>query len=103
MNPDDIQKAISSALTLEEYPENIQDQIVEELATIIMKRALVELTASLPEEKRDEFLTLVEAGNTKDLGPFVEANIPAFETIVRESVDTEVKDFLKAQEKNFAE
>jgi len=103
MNPDDIQKAISSALTLEEYPENIQDQIVEELATIIMKRALVELTASLPEEKRDEFLTLVEAGNTKDLGPFVETHISEFETIVRESVDTEVKDFLKAQEKNFAE
>ena len=103
MNPNDIQQAIRSALKLEEYPENVQNQIIEELATIIMKRALVELTASVPEEKRETFLTLVESGETKELGAFVEEYIPQFETIVRESVNTEVQAFLDAQEKSFQE
>lgn len=103
MNIPDIQETLAKELHLDEYTKEEQDTIVNALAGVIMKRALIDLTATLPEDKRDEFLSLVEGGDSKALGTFVEEYIPSFEKIVRTAVDDEVRLFLEAQAKGFDE
>lgn len=103
MDIPDIQEILTKELNLDSYTKEEQESILSALGGVIMKRALIDLTVALPEEKRDEFLSIVEGKDPKTLGAFVEKNLPSFETIVQKAVHEEVRLFLDAQAKGFDE
>lgn len=97
----DIRAALSASLNLSGYSEKDREEIILALGGVVLKRALLDLAVATPEHMRDEFLALVEKGESDELGAFVQAHIPDFEAIVRNAVNGEVRKFLDAQAKDF--
>lgn len=88
----DIQKLLEKNLLVElgieeETPE-IQEQVVSKFTETLIKKIMARIFELLPKEKKDEFLKIQETGDDEKMEIFLKNNIPNFENMMAETVET---------------
>jgi hypothetical protein len=90
MNQDELTKAIASDLGISDLPAEEQQKIIAEFGAVALKAATAAILEKLADDKKEEFMRLVETGNAALVQEFLTANVPEHTTIAKAAVEKEV-------------
>jgi hypothetical protein len=65
----------------------VQEKIVEQVGSNIFKRITLKTVEALPDEARDEYVKLTEAGDADALMALIEKHIPEYDALVKNETD----------------
>jgi hypothetical protein len=94
----DMQKQIAEALGISGLSDAEQQKIIEDFGAVALQASTAAIIEALPEEKREEFVRLVESGDEDAAQAFLASALPNFEEISGKAVQEELahfKDFQK--------
>src|SRR5665647_2512739 len=89
--PDEIAAAIATDLDITTLPIEEQQTLISQFGEIALKAATLSVLGKLPDEKRETFAKLAEAGDATALKAFLDQEVPDHEEIVKAAVAEEVK------------
>jgi len=93
MDTQEIRKQIITDLKLDNLPESLQNDIIEKLGQNILQRVALEILKEIPEERRDEFDIVSDAGDLDKTRCFVEQFIPNLDEFTKQVTAKEIEEF----------
>ena len=96
--PDDLQHAIAAELGIENLSSEEQQEVVARMSGVLLKAATIAVLEALPEEKRQAFMDLAEAGDQEGIKAYLAKELPESENIVRTAIAEEVRRFNEYQQ-----
>jgi len=90
---DDIRAEAVKKLDLESLPEDVQNDVLSKIGSLIAKRIALDFLSVIPEEEKSEFKSLYEKGDVKKLDAFVRKHVPSPEYVVMNAIERVVADF----------
>jgi hypothetical protein len=99
MQDDQMQKAIDE-LGLGGLPPEEQEKILNGFGEVALKAATAAVLKQLSSEKQEQFAKLAEAGDASALKTFLDTEVPGHAEIVQKAVESEVRNFKEAANKN---
>lgn len=94
--PDQLTAQIASDLGIQDLPQNEQQELIAQFGEVALKAATVAVMEKLPQEKRDQFMKLAEAGDPAAVQAFLDAEVPGHNDLAKAAVADEVKRFKEA-------
>jgi hypothetical protein len=86
MNQDLSQQNLIKILGIEALPDAQKTKIADQTSELVQKRLLVRVIDSLPEEKREGFMSILDSGDEVGLGNFLHHHAPKFNEWLAEEV-----------------
>jgi len=93
MDTQEIRNQIITDLKLDNLPESLQNDIIEKLGQNVLQRVALEILKEIPEERRDEFDIVSEAGDLDKTRFFVEQFIPNLDDFTKKVTTKEIEEF----------
>ena len=90
---DELTALIAADLGINHLPIAEQQALIGQFGEIALKAATLAVIGKLPENKRDEFATLSEAGDAAGLKVFLDREVPEHEDLAKAAVAEEIKRF----------
>ena len=100
--PDELTALIAADLGITGLPIEEQKTIIAQFGEVALKAATLTVIRKLPEEKREAFGKLVEAGDASALKAFLDVEVPDHEASVKAAVAEEIKRFKDFQAESAA-
>lgn len=97
---DEITAAIAADLGISHMPAEEQKTLIAQFGEVALKAATLAVVDKLSEEKRGEFMKLVEGGDTKVVQAFLDREVPGHEEVAKAAVTEEVRRFKEFQSKD---
>lgn len=91
--PDELTALIAADLGIKDLPLEEQKTLIAQFGEVAFKAATLAVVEKVPENKRDEFTKLAEAGDAVALRAFLDREVPTHESISKAAVAEEVKKF----------
>ena len=88
---------IAADLGITDLPLPEQQMLIAQFGEVALKAATIAVIEKLPEDKRDEFAKLAEAGDAAAVKTFLDREVPSHEDIAKTAVAEEVKRFKEFQ------
>jgi hypothetical protein len=88
--------AIANELGISDLPVAEQQELIVRFGEVAMKAATVAVLDTLSSEKRDEFMSLAQAGDPASVRAFLDREAPGHEAIAKAAVADELKKFKAA-------
>lgn len=86
-----LQEAVTKNLIMElgidGLPQEIQEQTINQFTENVFKKIAIKIFDLLPEEKKNELLTLQSEGDSEKIQSFLGVNIPGFENVIIQTVE----------------
>lgn len=93
---DQLTAAIANDLGISDLPLGEQQELIASFGEVALKAATIAILERLPQEKRDEFVRLSEAGDPVAIKAFLDKEVPGHDDIAKQAVALEVKAFKEA-------
>ena len=93
MDPQELKQQLIKDLDIESLSEELQDEIIDGLGQIGMKRVTLEILKKIPEDKRDEFESISESGDQTKAKAFIEQYIPNLDEFTTQVTTKEVNEY----------
>lgn len=90
---DELAAPVANDLGIADLPPEEQQNLIGKFGEVALKAATTAILEKLPEEKRDEFAQLAEAGDAAALKAFLDREAPGHEDVAKAAVAEEVKQF----------
>ena len=97
MQQDDMTAQIAADLGIDHLSKEDQQTLIAQFGEVALKAATIAVVEKLPEDKRQEFAKLAEAGDAKALQGFLDTEVPDHEAVAKAAVDAEVQRFKELQ------
>lgn len=94
---DDMQKVLANDLGISDLGQSEQEELISQFGQVALKAATVSVLEKMPEDKREEFAKLSQAGDVAALRTFLDATVPGHEDVARAAVADELKRFKEFQ------
>ncbi len=94
---DDVTKIIATDLGIAGLPLEEQQQLITQFGEVALKAASIAVMEKMTEEKRIQFMTMAQTGDSSALKTFLDTEVPGHEDIARAAVADEVAAFKAAQ------
>ncbi len=95
---DELTARIAADLGISDLPPEEQQKIISQFGEIALKAATLAVVGKMPEDRREEFGKLAEAGDAEGLKTFLDREVPGHEEIVKAAVAEEIRRFKEFQE-----
>lgn len=82
-----LEKNLKAELGIDNLPNEIQEEVIEQFTEMLMKKIALKIFESLSEEKREEFLVVQSEGDEEKIQAFLAANIVNFERDINKIVE----------------
>ncbi|HAQ05918.1 TPA: hypothetical protein DCP13_03970 [Candidatus Azambacteria bacterium] len=89
---------IIDELGISDLPVEVQDRILSQFTENLVKSIALAIMERLPEDKREEFEKLSEAGEQEKINQFLTAQIPDYQNLVQNEVNSAKEEFKKIVE-----
>ena len=86
---------IIDELGISDLPVDAQDRIISQFTENLVKSIALAIMERLPEDKRGEFEKLSEAGEQEKINQFLTAQIPDYQNLVQNEVNSAKEEFKK--------
>lgn len=93
-----LQTNIISLLGLESLSEERKTKLLEKLADLVFKQAMVRVMEKLSEADQAKLSKLIDAGDTDKTNAFIVGKVPNFEKIMNEEIVKVKKEMIKETE-----
>ena len=90
--PTQIEENILKELEIDQLPEERQEEVLTAMTEAVLKRLMLRLIGAMSEEQRKQFEEIANAGDQAKISQFLEANVPNYETTIKEEVASFKKD-----------
>lgn len=90
---DELTNAIAADLGISELGLEEQKAVIGQFGEVALKAATIAVLDKLPEDKREAFTQLAQAGDAAAVQTFLNAEVPGHEEIVKAAVADEVARF----------
>lgn len=90
---DELQKQVAADLGISALTPEKQKELISQFGEVALKAATVSVMSKMSEEKRAEFMTLAEGGDTAAVQAFLDKEVPGHEEIAKQAVAEEVARF----------
>ncbi len=84
--PEDVRTTLMQALGIAELPAEEQERLMAGFAEVALKAATMAVLEKLPQDKREEFARLAEAGEPVALATFLNKEVPGHEALAGQAV-----------------
>ena len=83
MEQDELKKLIEKELGMEEFPEELQDEMIGKIGEQVMLRITLEILKRLTPEEQEEFEKIVSEGDYQAGYEFASSKISGFQEFVK--------------------
>jgi hypothetical protein len=94
---DEVQQMLAKDLGLADLSSAEQKMLIEQFGLVALKSATIAVLEQMPEDKREEYTKLAEAGDAPTLKAFLDTAVPNHEQLVQAAIAEEVKEFRALQ------
>lgn len=82
-----LEKNLKAELGIDNLPQEIQEEVLEQFTEVLMKKIALKIFESLSEDKRKEFLLIQDEGDEEKIQAFLAANIVNFEKSINQVIE----------------
>lgn len=93
--PTQIEQDILKELGIDSLPAERQEEVLTAMTEAVLKRLMLRLIGAMSEEQRKEFQAIADAGEQEKISQFLSANVPNYETLIKEEAISFKKDMQK--------